>query len=382
MSEDGKHSLLHAAKWLGVGLLIIHLQLLGGAAPVQATDDIAEIRELAASGRTYEALAELEPLLVAEPDRIEGLMLKGILLTQLGRVDEAKEIFLGLIRSSPDLPEPYVNLAAIYAGAGDYDLAVKILKRALATHPSYLAAYENLTKVYAKLASEAYRRALGDNAETDEEAVELVLVEQIYSPLTPGTGVATSVDSQLTETAAVAEPMVLALPASDADSDTGGSESGAGEPLVVAETADDSVGTEVETPAETENELEVKVESDPAVRARPDIEQVPEMIDEWALAWTEQSVEEYLGFYSREFRPMNGMSLEGWEVMRRGRLTGPGFISITVEDLEVEEEGEGRAEARFVQLYQSNVLQDSCVKLLSLIWEDGGWKIAAEHIDD
>ena len=382
MSEDGKHWSLHAARWSGVGLLILQFLLLGGVAHLEATDDIGEIRELAASGRTYEALAELEPLLEAEPDRVEGLMLKGILLTQLGRVDEAKEIFLGLVRSSPDLPEPYINLAAIYAAAGDYDRAVKILKNALATHPSYLAAYENLTKVYAKLASEAYRRALGDNAETDEEAVELVLVEQIHSPLTSGTGVTTPLDGRLIETAPPAEPMALALPASQPDPDTGGSESGGEASSVVAEIEDVPVGNDVEISVETEDELEVAADSHPEDRATPDIEQVPKMIDEWALAWTEQSVEEYLGFYSREFKPMNGLSLDGWEVMRRGRLTGPGFISITVEDLEVEEEGQGRAEARFVQMYQSNVLQDSCVKLLSLIWEDGGWKIAAEHIDD
>jgi tetratricopeptide (TPR) repeat protein len=149
---------------------LISILFVVGIAPVQA-DDLEEIRDLADSGRTYEALTRLEPLLETEPDRVQSLMLKGILLTRLGRVDEAKEIFLGLIKSSPELPEPYINLATLYAGAGDYDRAVRILKRALATHPSYQAAYENLTKVYGKLASEAYRRALGDEAETDGEAV-------------------------------------------------------------------------------------------------------------------------------------------------------------------------------------------------------------------
>jgi tetratricopeptide (TPR) repeat protein len=302
VSKDGKQTSLHAAKWSGVGLLIIHFLLVASVAPVQATDDLGEIRELATSGRTYEALAELEPLLVAEPDRVEGLMLKGILLIQLGRVDEAKEIFLGLVKSSPELPEPYINLAAIYAGAGDYDRAVRILKRALATHPSYLTAYENLTKVYAKLASEAYRRALGDEAETDEAAVELVLVEQIHPSLIPGIGAATAVDGQLVETEPPAEPMALALPAAEPDLATGGSEFGAEGSPVVAETDDDPIGTAVETTVETGDEPEAVAESDPEDRATPDIEQVPEMIDEWALAWTEQSVEEYWRGPSRAWR--------------------------------------------------------------------------------
>jgi hypothetical protein len=374
-------SSLRTARWLGIGLLLISILFVVGIAPVQA-DDLEEIRDLADSGRTYEALTRLEPLLETEPDRVQSLMLKGILLTRLGRVDEAKEIFLGLIKSSPELPEPYINLATLYAGAGDYDRAVRILKRALATHPSYQAAYENLTKVYGKLASEAYRRALGDEAETDGEAVELILVEQIHPGATIGIEMETAVEVQLAETAAPVETPALTPPAPEPFRPTGGEEPEQETSPEVAEASDVFIPAEESTIAEIEPEAEIAADSDSDEPATPDLEQVAGMVDEWALAWTEQRVEEYLDFYSREFTPMNGLSLEGWEVMRRGRLTGPGFISITVEDLEVEEEGPGRAEARFVQLYDSNVLQDSCVKLLALVWEDGGWKIVAEHIDE
>jgi tetratricopeptide (TPR) repeat protein len=357
-----------AARWPRVGLIWIHLLLVVSIAPIQANDDLGEIRDLGASGRTYEALARLEPLLGAEPDRVEGLMLKGILLTRLGRVDEAKEIFLGLIESSPELPEPYINLAALYAGAGDYDRSVRILKLALATHPSYLAAYENLTKVYGKLASEAYRRALGDQAETDEEPMELVLLDQVHLR---ATGIAPP-----------AAALTVRLPETTPERASGGVEPGKEKVAEVVQTDSAPIEADEAMTAETQAETGVAADSDPGDRAGPDLDRVPGMIDGWALAWTEQRVEEYLGFYSREFTPMKGLSQEGWEVMRRGRLTGPGFISISYEDLEVEEEGPGRVSARFVQLYDSSVLQDSCVKVLALLWEDGEWKIADERIEE
>lgn len=381
MSTGLKKTSLRAARWPGAGLLILLLVVIC-ITPAGAADDVDEIRDLAESGRTYEALSRLEPLLEAEPDWAEGLLLKGILLTRLGRVDEAKEIFLGLVKSSPELPEPYINLAALYAGAGDYDRAVRILKRALATHPSYLAAYENLTKVYGKLASEAYRRALGDEAETDEEAVELVLVEQIYPRATPATEVATADEAQPAEPAPAVDSLAADVFVPQPEHPTGGDLPVEVVSPAVAEADEIFIPVEEATTVEIQAGAEPATDADRGAQTAPDLGLVPEMIDEWALAWTEQNVEDYLGYYSREFAPTNGLSLEGWEAMRRGRLTGPGFISISVEDLEVEEEGPGKAEARFIQLYESNVLQDSCVKLLSLVWEDGGWKIAAEHIDE
>ena len=77
---------------------------------------------------------------------------------------EAKTIFLELTQRQPHLPEPYNNLAAMYAAAGEYEQAIEVLKLALRTHPSHATAFENLTKVYGKLASEAYDRALGRGA--------------------------------------------------------------------------------------------------------------------------------------------------------------------------------------------------------------------------
>jgi hypothetical protein len=198
--------------------------------------------------------------------------------------------------------------------------------------------------------------------------MELVLVDRFHL--------------RATAAALPAESLSLRLPETTPDRASAGAEPSEEAVAEVVQTDSALIEADETMTAETQAETGVAVDSDRGDRVGPDLERVSGMIDGWALAWTEQRVEEYLGFYSREFTPMNGLSQEGWEVMRRGRLTGPGFISISYRDLELEEDGLGRVSARFVQLYDSSVLQDSCVKVLSLLWEEGEWKIAEERIEE
>src|SRR2546425_9737176 len=71
-----------------------------------------------------------------------------------------RSIFTKLTQDYPELPEPYNNLAVIYASQGQYEKARAALEQSIRTHPSYATAYENLGDVYAKLASQAYDKAL------------------------------------------------------------------------------------------------------------------------------------------------------------------------------------------------------------------------------
>jgi len=52
------------------------------------------------------------------------------------------------------------RIAVLYAGQGQYEKARQALEMAIRTHPSYATAHENLGDVYAKLASQAYDKAL------------------------------------------------------------------------------------------------------------------------------------------------------------------------------------------------------------------------------
>ena len=123
-------------------------------------DDLREAQKLYSSGRFQPSLDKVDAYLKAMPRDPQGRFLKGLLLTEQKRVPEAIQVFTGLTEDYPELPEPYNNLAVLYASQGNYDKAKSALELAIHTHPSYATAHENLGDIYAQLASRAYDRAL------------------------------------------------------------------------------------------------------------------------------------------------------------------------------------------------------------------------------
>lgn len=73
----------------------------------------------------------------------------------MGRNAEAITVFTRLTEDFPELPEPYNNLAVLYAQQKQYNKARTALEMAIRTHPSYAVAHSEEI-VYAKLASQAY----------------------------------------------------------------------------------------------------------------------------------------------------------------------------------------------------------------------------------
>ncbi len=111
-------------------------------------------------------------------------------------------------------------------------------------------------------------------------------------------------------------------------------------------------------------------EMDVAVRA---------VVLEWAAAWSDQRVDNYLAFYATSFRPPNGLRRDDWEILRRQRILGPAFIKVSLEQLEVVSVASRAAAATFVQTYRSDTYQDRVSKLLDFVREDGAWKIRDER---
>src|SRR5207253_5049643 len=103
------------------------------------------------------------------------------ILTEQKRVPEAVQMFTGLTEDYPELPEPYNNLAVLYASQGNFDKAKSALELAIHTHPSYATAHENLGDVYAQLASRAYDRALQLDKNNAAAQVKLAMVKDLFS---------------------------------------------------------------------------------------------------------------------------------------------------------------------------------------------------------
>ncbi len=161
------------------GLVVAGLMLT--SSPARA-DEYAEVDRLFSAGQFTQAVQRADQFLASNPRDARMRFLKGLVLSEQGRPAEAASVFVKLTEDFPELPEPHNNLAVLYSKQGQYEQARRSLEMAIRTNPSYPAAYENLGDVYAKLASQAYSKALqidGDSAGT--VGPKLALIRDLFS---------------------------------------------------------------------------------------------------------------------------------------------------------------------------------------------------------
>lgn len=292
---------------------------------------VEEAKALMDGGQYAAALEKLDAHLRRNAQDAEGRFLRGLALVQLDRSADAIRSFADLTRDYPQLPEPYNNLAVLYAQEGDYEKARDALEAALATHPSYATAHENLGDIYAALAGAAYNRALLLDQANQGVRNKLSLISQL--------------DSGALVPAAPVVPAAAALPET-------------------APGAAEAAPTATPAPAAA-----------PAVA--PDTAAIESAIRAWARAWSTQDLSAYFFAYSQDFVPEGGLTRAAWETQRRERISRPGRIAVNVSDIRTEPTAQG-IRASFVQDYESDNFSDTVTKTLDLVREDGNWKIVRE----
>ncbi len=114
------------------------------------------------------------------------------------------------------------------------------------------------------------------------------------------------------------------------------------------------------------------------LRATDEVE-ILETVDRWLLAWWRQKVDDYLSFYAKDFEVPENLDRRAWEEQRRVRLVAPAFITIDIEAREITALSEHQYRAQFIQHYRSDTYQDTVLKVLELIRENGRWKIQREE---
>lgn len=164
------------------------LLLLASAVDATGEDPLRRIRPLLKAGQYEKALPRLESFLKEHPEHAEARFLKGLALAEEGRSDDAQAIFLGLTKDYPELPEPYNNLAVLYAAKGEYGRAREALILAITNHPAYATAHENLGDIYARMAGIAYGKALEIDDANQTARVKLAMVRELFSERGPAGG--------------------------------------------------------------------------------------------------------------------------------------------------------------------------------------------------
>lgn len=300
-------------------------------------EDYAEVNRLLRAGQMSEALSKADAFLAGKPRDPQMRFLKGVIQTESGKTSEAITTFTKLTEDYPELPEPYNNLAVLYAGQSQFDKARAALEMAIRTNPSYATAHENLGDVYAKLASQAYSKALQLDASNTGVQPKLSLIRNLFAADAKGVRPTTVAAAPAPAPASPAAPAPAAKPATP--------QPPAAQPAPAA-----------------------------AADAQADVEAA---VQAWAKAWSSKNMQGYLGAYAPNFTPTGGQSRKDWEADRRARIVPRSRIEVGVSDLNITVNGD-RATARFRQAYNSDNLNVSSRKTLDLVRSGNRWLILRE----
>jgi tetratricopeptide (TPR) repeat protein len=319
-------------------------------------DDYADVSRLMRAGQYAEAMAKSDQYLATKPKDPQMRFLKGVIQTETGKTNDAIATFTQITQDYPELPEPYNNMAVLYAGQSQFDKARAALEMAIRTNPSYATAHENLGDVYAKLASQAYSKALqldGGNAGVQPK---LALIRTLFSadiknPAKPAA--AAPAASPVTPAA----PAVAARPAPTP-------------PAIVAAAppAKPAVAPAVAAPA---------TPPAPAAASAGAEKEVESAVRAWADAWSSKDMSAYLASYGPNFDTPGSQPRKAWEEARRARIVGKSRINVKLSNLSVAVQG-SKATARFKQDYSADSLNVSSRKTLDLAKVSDRWVIVKE----
>jgi tetratricopeptide (TPR) repeat protein len=332
--------------------------LLACAASVTLADDLLDAQRLQKQGQLPQALEKVDAAIASKPKDAQGRFLKGLILAEMGRSTEAVAVFGKLAEDYPELPEPYNNLAVLYAQQKQYDKARTALEMAIRTHPGYAVAYDNLGDVHAKLASQAYEKALQLDASNKLTRSKLAMIQQLVST---STSAAIKPGAAPRATAEADKVAVAVAPVAAARSTVAPTDKPAEKSLLDAEEARGDLS-----------------KSTSAVGSG-DEAAVSKALQDWAAAWSRKDVAAYLESYASDFQTPNGMSRKAWEADRSERIGKSDKLLIEVDEVKVSFAGD-KATARFKQHYSSPTAKGSVGKTIIFVKARGRWLILQERV--
>jgi Tetratricopeptide repeat len=328
-----------------------------------AADDLRASYEALKLGHPDQALNKVSEFLSTHPKDAQARLLKGVILVDSGKTAEAIQVFQSMTEEMPELPEPYNNLAVIYASQGEYDKARTFLELALHTHPSYGTAHENLADVYAKIAAKSYEKALQSEKQPSPKP-KLILLKSIgtlhttglaaNSPALNKSGIVAPESSQASSASSSAAPAKTDTPTSP--------------PPVLALNPPKQNKKVEPTEAPIERMTDAK-----------ELGAITDVVKSWAAAWSAKDADQYLSFYDKDFKTPKGESNSEWEKNRRERLSNANSIRVEVQDISLNMIDRDTAQVTFRQKYHSGQVKSSHHKVLVLKRESGRWLIIEER---
>lgn len=333
-----------------------------------SADELQDIQAMVKLGNHPQALDRVNSYLASRPKDAQGRFLKGVILTEQNKAAEAIKVFTALTEDFPELPEPYNNLAVLYASQQQYDKSRQALELAIQTHPSYATAHENLGDIYAKMASQAYDRALQLDKSNAAAQTKLSLIKEIFPINSRHQRPLAKNGASLPS--AVKPAIVAAAPAAQAAKPISPAPPVTPPPV---KPADKPVEKIAEKPAEKPLEKADKPKQDPT-------QAILGLVDNWARAWSNKSVGEYLSYYAPNFKTPKGEPRAEWEKFRKERIHAPKKIQVSVSGVKVTLKDETHASVTFRQHYKADTLNSATTKTLVLVKSGDKWLIQQERV--
>ncbi len=375
----------------------------------EANSASTQISGLINAGQFEQALSVIENELKNNPKDPLLRFQHGISLAGLGKNDDAIIDFTRLTEEYPQLPEPYNNLAVIYAYKNQLDKSRAALELAVKANPNYVAAHDNLGDIYTKLAASHYEKAAGLDSKNESAKSKLNMLSAIANLPIGSKQVYNSGISQSSQTKPAFSFKSDAASANSINKNAASKqEQSKAEKLekskaekelkekLKAEKATEKAEkvqkekhkkeTEKAAVTEKENkplpapskEKEAKPEKQTAAASNPAEEQeVIKAVNAWAGAWSSKNVDSYLGHYAGNFKPSDGSSRANWEAGRKSRIGDKGNIDVSVSETKVAISGD-TATVNFRQVYKSDKLHDTSQKTLIMTKVNGKWQIKQE----
>lgn len=274
-----------------------------------------------------QAQIEIDTLLKLDGDNPQLLFINGVLLSETNKINEAIKVFEGLTKTHPNLPEPYNNLAVLYAQQGDFQKAKYTLEQSIKTHPSYAIAYINLGDIYTRMASESYNKALQIDDSNKSTKTKLSLIKKLFNfqPVQKNIEIANNLKIKY-----------------------------------------DAI--KIDEPDSKKIDTAIK---------KIDLVEVESFINFWKTSWEQQNFESYINYYSLKFKNNNGQNFQQWKAHRKPRVTNKDKIEITLINVKIKELNNG-FEVSFIQEYKSGNMDSTTNKKLIIDTSDNELKIINE----
>ena len=347
-------------------------------------DDYADVSRLMRAGQYAEAMTKSDQYLATKPKDPQMRFLRGVIQTETGKTNDAIATFTQITQDYPELPEPYNNMAVLYAGQSQFDKARSALEMAIRTNPSYATAHENLGDVYAKLASQAYSKALQLDGGNVGVQPKLALIRTLFSAdnKTPGKPAAAAPAAPVTAAALPTAPAVAVKPTPAPQAAPPTAPAVAVKPtpapppvVAVAPPAKPAPAPATAAPAVTPPTTPPAAAAAASTGAAE--KEIESAVRAWADAWASKDMAAYLASYGTNFDTPGSQPRKAWEEARRARIVGKSRISVKLSNLSVAVQG-SKATAQFKQDYSADSLNVSSRKKLNLAKAGDRWVIVKE----